>query len=306
MPLARNLPSPMSPTNKRIASPGATPSARSTIVRPTRTAPAPRCGFHPGWSRMTCGIRAARRRARRRWTIARSCPDTRRPSPRLRAAGRGQLHRPPQARGLLSLSRPRWRAILGETDMDPWKMAGIAAVAAAAVIVGIQAYASSAALDQQDRLFMEAATRAGLFELRSGELALQRAARSEVREYARAVRADQAHARASLLALAADKSRSVPTAVGAEQHAVLGELQNAGPGEFDELYLTKVALEGQAAVLRLYKRTVRHSKDPQIQAYAASVVPMLQSHLEKARELQGMQYWQADSPMLAAVESGQP
>lgn len=187
--------------------------------------------------------------------------------------------------------------------MNPWKMAGIAAVAAAAVIVGIQAYASSAALDQQDRLFMEAATRAGLFELRSGDMAAQRASSLELRAYARAVMEDHAVARADLLALAAAKSRAVPTAVGAEQHAVLGELQSAAPGEFDELYLKKVALEGQAAVLRLFKRTVRDSRDPQIQAYAASVVPMLQRHLEKARELQGQQYWHGNTAsMVAAVE----
>src|SRR3546814_8329241 len=63
-----------------------------------------------------------------------------------------------------------------------------------------------------------AATRAGLFELRSGDLALQRASRDAVRAYARAVLADQAEARARLLAMAAAKSRAVPSAVGAEQH----------------------------------------------------------------------------------------
>jgi len=176
-------------------------------------------------------------------------------------------------------------------------MAGLAAAAAAAVIVGIQAYASSAALDHQDRLFMEAATRAGLFELRSGDLALQRAARDDVRAYARAVLRDQAEARESLLALAAAKSRAVPTAVGAEQHAVLGALQNAPAVAFDDLYLEKVAVEGQAAVLQLFKRTVRNSKDPEIQAYAASMVPMLRRHLEAARALQAQP--QPDWPQTA-------
>ncbi|MBO1110920.1 DUF4142 domain-containing protein [Bordetella petrii] len=186
--------------------------------------------------------------------------------------------------------------------MNAWKMAGIAALAAA-VIMGIQAYASSAALDHQDRLFMEAATRAGLFELRSGDLALQRAARSEVRAYARAVLRDQAAARASLLALAAAKSRAVPSAVGAEQHAVLGQLQNAPQQAFDDLYLQKVAVEGQAAVVRLFKRTVRGSGDPEIQAYAASVLPMLQRHLDEARRLQAQLQWPGSRPgMLASVD----
>ncbi|MBV7486143.1 DUF4142 domain-containing protein [Bordetella sp. BOR01] len=174
--------------------------------------------------------------------------------------------------------------------MNPWKMAGSTAAAAAAIILGIQAYASSAALGHADRLFMEAATRAGLFELRSGDLALQRASRDEVRTYAQAVMRDHAEARARLMALAAAKSRAVPGAIGAEQHAVLGELQQVPSGAFDALYLEKVAVDGQAAVLALFKQAVRDSKDPEIQAYAASVVPMLQQHLHQARLLQAAQW----------------
>lgn len=176
-------------------------------------------------------------------------------------------------------------------DMSPWKMAAIAAAAAATVIGGIQAYASSVALDNQDRLFMEAVIRAGLFELRSGDLALQRSSREDVRAYARAVLDDQAAARAQLLAVAAAKSRAVPSVVGAEQQAVLAELKNAPRGTFDTLYLEKVAVQGQSAVVALFKRTVRNSNDPDIRAYAANVLPMLQRHLEQARTLQVELRW---------------
>lgn len=165
-------------------------------------------------------------------------------------------------------------------------MAAIAAATAATVIGGIQAYASSVALDNQDRLFMEAVIRAGLFELRSGDLALQRASRDEVRAYARAVLGDQAMARAQLLAVAAAKSRAVPSVVGAEQQAVLAELKSAPREAFDTLYLEKVAVEGQSAVVALLKRTVRKSNDPDIRAYAASVLPTLQRHLDQAQKLQ--------------------
>ncbi|HYG42935.1 MAG TPA: DUF4142 domain-containing protein [Bordetella sp.] len=174
--------------------------------------------------------------------------------------------------------------------MNPWKMAGIAVAAAAAVILGIQAYASSAALDHQDRLFMEAATRAGLFELRSGDLALQRATDDEIRAYVQAVMRDQVEARERLMAIAAAKSRAVPSAIGGEQHAVLSQLQKAPTSLFDAMYLEKVAVDGQAAVLALFRHAVRNSKDPEIQAYAASMVPMLQRHLDQARRLQAAQW----------------
>src|SRR5690606_5001296 len=188
--------------------------------------------------------------------------------------------------------------------MSPWKMSWLAAATAAAVIMGIQAYASSAALDHQDRLFMEAATRAGLFELRAGDLALQRASSDEVRTYAQTVLRDQAQARASLLALAAAKSRAVPTAVGADQHALLGRLQNAPQTAFDDLYLQKVAVQGQASVVRLFERTVRDSDDPEIQAYAARVLPMLQRHLDEARRLQARLQWPGASPSMLASADG--
>lgn len=172
-------------------------------------------------------------------------------------------------------------------------MVAIAAAAAAMVIGGIQAYASSVALDNEDRLFMEAVIRAGLFELRSGDLALQRSSRKDVRAYARAVLGNQAVARAQLLAVAAAKSRAVPSVVGAEQQAVLAELKNAPRAAFDTLYLEKVAVQGQSAVVALFKRTVRNSNDPDIRAYAANVLPMLQRHLEEARALQAELRWTA-------------
>lgn len=191
-------------------------------------------------------------------------------------------------------------------DMSPWKMTAIAAATAAIVIGGIQAYASSVALDNQDRLFMEAVIRAGLFELRSGDLALQRASSEDVRAYARAVLGDQAAARAQLLAVAAAKSRAVPSVVGAGQQAVLAELKSAPTAAFDALYLEKVAVQGQSAVVALFKRAVRNSNDPDIRAYAANVLPTLQRRLEEARTLQVGLRWTVIAENAAKTVENQP
>ncbi|MCD0505183.1 DUF4142 domain-containing protein [Bordetella petrii] len=174
--------------------------------------------------------------------------------------------------------------------MNPWKLPAIFAATAIAVIMGLQAYASSAALDHRDRLFMEAATRAGLFELRSADLALQRASDAELRAYVQAARRDQAEARTRLLAIAAAKSRSVPGAVDGEQHTMLGELQKAAPGDFDRLYLQKVAVYAQQSVVWLFEEAAQESKDPELRAYAASMLPVLQLRLEQARALQAAQW----------------
>lgn len=137
--------------------------------------------------------------------------------------------------------------------------------------------------DTQD--FFESAASAGMFEIEASKLALQRATDPALKDFAKMMVADHTKASEELKALAAKKNVTLPTAMLKRHEAMLKDLKHEKDGdEFDDEYRDKMISSHKEAV-SLFDKHARKSDDPDVQAFAAKMLPKLQEHGGKAKEL---------------------
>ncbi len=146
--------------------------------------------------------------------------------------------------------------------------------------------ATNPTLSSADAYFMDRAARGGLTTVQASDLATHRAARADIRRYAAMARADRSRLNGELAALAQRKRISLPTTPSATQQQMLSELLGLAGATFDRQYLgQEVALQSHA--IELYREEAKVGTDPDVRAFAARALPLLQHHLLTAERLGG-------------------
>lgn len=125
-----------------------------------------------------------------------------------------------------------------------------------------------------------------VFEITSSQIALMRSQNPQVRAFATML--TDHHSRTTNLALAAAKSAGVtppPPVLTPPKRAMIDQLYAAPAGEFDRVYIGQQVPAHQAA-LNLHGSYASTGDTPQLQATARGAVPIVTSHLERARTMQ--------------------
>ncbi|MDO9708846.1 DUF4142 domain-containing protein [Paracraurococcus lichenis] len=139
-------------------------------------------------------------------------------------------------------------------------------------------------LSTSDATFMTTATRGGLAEVRLGQLA-QRNGRSEpVKRFAAKMMTDHGTANQGMAALAQQKQITPPDSIGAEHQEVYDSLAKLRGRAFDRAY-AKAMVQDHQEDLRIYQEEAQNGTDPDVKAFAARQVPVLQEHLRMAQRL---------------------
>ena len=131
-------------------------------------------------------------------------------------------------------------------------------------------------------------TKAGagdLFEIQSSQLAVRRATRPRVREFAQMLVTD--HTRSTQLVADAARSDGLnppPPALQPAQRAMLRQLERARPRDFERLYLNQQIPAHQQG-LALHRDYARSGSGAALRRVAGEVVPIVQHHLSDARAL---------------------
>ena len=141
-------------------------------------------------------------------------------------------------------------------------------------------------LSTSDAYFIDQAARSGLAEVQEGALAEQRAARADVRSFARSMVADHGKVNDALTALARQKQIAPPTTPNDAQQTMIGQLQGLTGATFDRQYLDQQVTMHQSAV-SLFRTEAAQGTDPQVKAFAARMLPELEHHLDMAEQLGG-------------------
>lgn len=124
-----------------------------------------------------------------------------------------------------------------------------------------------------------------LYEIQSSQLAVQRATRPGVREFAQMLVTD--HTRTTQLVADAARSDGLtppPPRLEAAQRSMLRQLERARPRDFDRLYLNQQIPAHQQA-LALHRDYARNGNGPALRRVAGDAVPIVQHHLADARTL---------------------
>jgi putative membrane protein len=126
-----------------------------------------------------------------------------------------------------------------------------------------------------------------LYEIESSQLALSRAQRPEVRQFAQMLIQDHTNSTQQVVAAATAAGYAPPPPQLMPMHAdMLRQLQNASGGAFERLYLTQ-QIPAHENALRLHQNYAANGDTPALRTVAAAIVPVVQGHLSRVRQLRG-------------------
>jgi putative membrane protein len=140
-------------------------------------------------------------------------------------------------------------------------------------------------LSASDKEFFPAAASAGMLEIESSKLALERSQNTAVKQFAETMVADHTKAADELKALAATKKITLPSAMTKHHQKMYDHLKDEKTAkDFDDAYQEAMVGSHKEAVT-LFSKASSDSKDPEVQAWAAKTLPTLQHHGAMAKDL---------------------
>jgi putative membrane protein len=139
-------------------------------------------------------------------------------------------------------------------------------------------------LSTSDAAFMTTAARGGLAEVQMGQLAQQNGRSAAVRRFGQQMVSHHGQSNQEMLALAQQKQITPPSTMGAEHQRIYDDLAKLRGSAFDRAYAQAMVRDHQED-LRAYQAEAQNGTDPDVKAFAARYVPILQEHLRMAQQL---------------------
>ncbi len=139
-------------------------------------------------------------------------------------------------------------------------------------------------LSTSDVAFMTTAARGGLAEVQMGQLAQQNGRSAAVKRFGQQMANDHGRANQEMMALAQQKQITPPSTMGAAHQSIYDDLAKLRGSAFDRAYAQAMVRDHEED-LRLYREEAANGTDPDVKAFAARHVPLLQEHLRMAQRL---------------------
>ncbi len=140
-------------------------------------------------------------------------------------------------------------------------------------------------LSEKDYRFVEKAARGGQEEVQLGQLAQQRGASQQVRDFGQRMVTDHGRANDELMQLASQKGAALPTSMSHSEHSTLQHLQNLNGTSFDQAYARDMVKDHTKDV-KDFQKAANDLKDPDLRAWAQKTLPVLQEHLKQAQAME--------------------
>jgi putative membrane protein len=136
----------------------------------------------------------------------------------------------------------------------------------------------------QDMKFMREMMQANLAEVRAGKMAASKASSGEVKKYGQHMVDDHSKALSENRSLAKAKGVQAPSQPAKKHQEAMKKLdQEKGEG-FDKAFMQQMVKDHEDA-LKLHQDAAKSAKDPQLKAAAEKSVPVIQKHLEEAKQI---------------------
>ena len=139
-------------------------------------------------------------------------------------------------------------------------------------------------MSSDDKEFMTKAAQGGMLEVALGQQVANKATNSDIKALASKVAADHASANEELKELAAKKGLSLPTQLKEDHQEDIAEMAKLSGSKLDAKYADELVEEHEKDV-KAFREAANELKDPELRAWAAKTLPILESHLEQARQI---------------------
>ena len=159
------------------------------------------------------------------------------------------------------------------------------ALLATAVVVAAPSWAQTSKLDRADRSALKDIAQANIAEVESGKLALEKSQNDQIKKFAQMMVDDHSKALMEVQGLASAKGVDLPTEPDAKHKAVAVEFKALSGKTFDSHYVKQAGVGDHEATEKLLKKTRGSAKDADLKALADKMLPVVDTHLQHAREL---------------------
>ena len=134
--------------------------------------------------------------------------------------------------------------------------------------------------------FITKAAISDMFEVQASKIALTRSTNKDVRGFARMMVRDHTKSTAALKAAiaASGQAAALPDALPGDKKAMLDTLTTVAAADFDKNFMD-AQVEGHQQTLDLMARYANDGDIPQIKAFAAKTGPVVQHHLDTAKQI---------------------
>jgi putative membrane protein len=134
--------------------------------------------------------------------------------------------------------------------------------------------------------FIAAVAASDMFEIEAGKLAETKGSTPAIKDFGKMLQADHKSSTDQLKAAVAQTPTTMPAAaMTAEQKDMLDTLKAANGADFDRVFLEQ-QIDGHQKALTMLNAYAAGGTDEPIKQFATKVTPVVQSHLDKAKELQ--------------------
>ena len=132
--------------------------------------------------------------------------------------------------------------------------------------------------------FVKEAAQGGMAEVELGKLALKNSQNPEIKKFAQMMVDDHGKANSELKELAGKKNYAMPADIGSHK-STMDKLQPLKGADFDKAYVDDMVTDHEGDV-KAFQNQASNSSDPDLNAVAAKVVPVVQKHLEAIKAIQ--------------------
>jgi putative membrane protein len=143
---------------------------------------------------------------------------------------------------------------------------------------------SEAQAAMTDQAFAKDAAHGGMAEVKLGKLAQENGSSEAVKTFGMRMVAAHTKAGDKLKEAAAQEHITLPTDLAAKDQAIYDGLSKLSGADFDRAYAQDMVKDYEQD-LRDFQREANRGNDDLIRAFAAQTVPMIQQHLEQAKEM---------------------
>jgi putative membrane protein len=146
--------------------------------------------------------------------------------------------------------------------------------------------ASGQKTDSKDVEFMKEAAMGGMFEVKLGELAQEKANFQDVKGFANRMVTDHSRANKSLMTLANSKNVMLPKELDKKHKDLYEKLAKLQGREFDKEYMRNMVEDHEGDVAS-FKLAATFVQDSELKAWVNQVIPVITEHLRMAKEIHG-------------------
>ncbi|HEX2548161.1 MAG TPA: DUF4142 domain-containing protein [Ramlibacter sp.] len=153
--------------------------------------------------------------------------------------------------------------------------------------MGANAAPTAGRLAAADLSFVTTAAGNDLYEIQVSQLAMQRGASAQVKNYAQMLVNHHTMSSNELKTILAAKGVTPPATLPPDKQAKMAQLQRLNGAEFDREYIRIAGVQDHQTAVTLFEQASRTLADADLRNFAAKTLPVLRQHLQSAQTIGG-------------------